>query len=323
MQNDNFNPNDDQLKRYRVVSPQNPLISPFAAAFLGVFGVMLLYFIGGGLLTIAITGLDFEKADKNALRLLQIASQILFLLAPALILAKVIYQDVGFILKFRLPAVREILFFIVALALLMPLFQYYVELQSYLIHNLAENSSTIKSLKEALDLLDKSLSGSYEIFLKSNSIFELSFVAVVIAVTPALCEEVLFRGFIQSSFQFRLSPFKSALITGLLFALIHFNPYGLLPLIFLGVFLGYSYYRSGTIIIPMILHFTNNFVSLIFYYFLDDNSLIETQMSPPTEDLSIIISLFVGFSLAFGLIILFINNQYSKNTGGADDLSEM
>ncbi|MCB9248002.1 MAG: CPBP family intramembrane metalloprotease [Ignavibacteriales bacterium] len=46
----------------------------------------------------------------------------------------------------------------------------------------------------------------------------------------------------------------------------HFNPYGLIPLILLGMYFGFAVYKSDSIIVAMILHFLNNFISIVAYF---------------------------------------------------------
>jgi hypothetical protein len=65
-----------------------PLISPVAAAFLGLIGGFILYQFVGGLLTMLIFGFDLEAAPVNGLRFVTIFGQILFIFFPALFFSK-------------------------------------------------------------------------------------------------------------------------------------------------------------------------------------------------------------------------------------------
>jgi sodium transport system permease protein len=79
----------------------------------------------------------------------------------------------------------------------------------------------------------------------------------LIAVTPAICEELLFRGLILSGFR-RLGMWPAILATSLLFGLAHASIYRLLPTMALGVVFGYAVWKTGSIAAGIICHALNN-----------------------------------------------------------------
>jgi membrane protease YdiL (CAAX protease family) len=102
-------------------------------------------------------------------------------------------------------------------------------------------------------------------FITTYTPVEFAWVLVVVAVTPALCEEFFFRGHFQRTLE-RTFGWKSVLIAGVIFGLFHFQPLGLMSLSILGLFFGYVYYRSQSILTSMAAHFTNNAIILFFDY---------------------------------------------------------
>jgi sodium transport system permease protein len=80
---------------------------------------------------------------------------------------------------------------------------------------------------------------------------------VVIAVTPAICEEALFRGFILSGLR-RLGPVPAIGISALLFGIAHASIYRLLPTFFLGIVFGIIVWRTGSLLCSMVAHALNN-----------------------------------------------------------------
>jgi sodium transport system permease protein len=80
---------------------------------------------------------------------------------------------------------------------------------------------------------------------------------LVMAVTPACCEELLFRGLILSGLR-RWGPWPALLISSLLFAVAHASIYRLLPTFCLGLLLGYLVLKTGSIYCSMIAHALNN-----------------------------------------------------------------
>jgi sodium transport system permease protein len=80
----------------------------------------------------------------------------------------------------------------------------------------------------------------------------------LVALTPAVCEEALFRGAILRGFAATLPPLTSAVLTGALFGLFHANLYQLVPATLLGIVLSLIALRSGSILPSMLTHFINN-----------------------------------------------------------------
>lgn len=95
---------------------------------------------------------------------------------------------------------------------------------------------------------------------------------LLIAITPAIGEELLFRGVIQGGLQKKLAnPHVAILIASILFSAFHLQFEGFLPRVVLGLVLGYSFYLSKSLWVPMVLHLLNNSAPIISYYFLDDD----------------------------------------------------
>lgn len=93
--------------------------------------------------------------------------------------------------------------------------------------------------------------------------FVLSIIST--AVVPALCEEYLFRGAVLAN----LLPFgKSTAIIGsaFLFGLMHQNPMQILYTTLMGVVIGYVYVKTESIWACIIIHFANNFVTVLEEY---------------------------------------------------------
>lgn len=89
----------------------------------------------------------------------------------------------------------------------------------------------------------------------------------VIAVLPAIGEELVFRGMIQNYLlKATRNPHVSIWIAAFLFSAIHFQFFGFLPRLALGALFGYLYLWSGNIWIAIIAHFVNNGFSVIAIY---------------------------------------------------------
>ena len=80
----------------------------------------------------------------------------------------------------------------------------------------------------------------------------------LIALTPAICEEALFRGVILRGFSAKLPRLTSAILTGVLFGLFHVDLWRLVPTGLLGVALSLIALETGSILPAMLAHFINN-----------------------------------------------------------------
>ena len=89
---------------------------------------------------------------------------------------------------------------------------------------------------------------------------------VIGAVMPAICEEMLCRGFIQYSLGGLKSKWLIILFVGVLFGVFHLSPFRFFPTMVLGFALAYIMIETRNIILPMILHFVNNGLSLVMSY---------------------------------------------------------
>jgi membrane protease YdiL (CAAX protease family) len=90
---------------------------------------------------------------------------------------------------------------------------------------------------------------------------------LVIAVTPAVAEELVFRGVFQPNLQrWFNSRHVGIWLTAAIFSAIHLQFFGFVPRFLLGLILGYLYEWSGNILVPMAAHFTQNAFQLLLIY---------------------------------------------------------
>jgi len=85
---------------------------------------------------------------------------------------------------------------------------------------------------------------------------------VLVAITPALFEEVFFRGFLQRRAERSMGIVGGILLSGILFGLFHLRLTQALPLAVLGCYMAYVTWRTGSLMIPIVLHFLNNGLTL-------------------------------------------------------------
>ncbi|MFO7612809.1 MAG: CPBP family intramembrane glutamic endopeptidase [Clostridia bacterium] len=94
---------------------------------------------------------------------------------------------------------------------------------------------------------------------------ELLISIIVIGVVAAVCEEILFRGVLQSSLE-KLGKAGMFMLVSLLFAAFHFNIEQFMGLFVISLFITYVVYRTNSIFAGMIAHFTNNSIAVLISY---------------------------------------------------------
>jgi len=289
----------------------SPKISPVKAGLLGLAGGFFFYQIVGGLLTLFVFGMEPENADINAFRLMTIAGQVLFILLPALVFSKIIYDNVTDVIRFRFAPWKEVGLFSLGIIALTPLLQNLLYIQNYFVEKWAKEISIINDLKVFFDYINETVEKMYGNLLQVNNPLDAIIVIAAISLTPAICEEVMFRGYIQKSFELKFKPFFGALITAVFFGLYHFNPYALIPLIGLGFYFGYAAYKSDSILVPIILHFINNFAAIMLYFIFGSDELIQNKSVTEAELSTALFNVFYQLIL-FVIVLIIIIYYYRK-----------
>lgn len=133
---------------------------------------------------------------------------------------------------------------------------------------------------------------------------------VVVAVLPALGEEFLFRGVLQTKFQsFWKNPHISIWVSAAIFSAIHFQFYGFIPRMLLGAIFGYLYFWSGNLWLAVLAHFINNGFALLMVY-LHNIGLINSNL----EEMKTMPITWVIPSFLFSITLLyFIKNKAKSN----------
>lgn len=130
---------------------------------------------------------------------------------------------------------------------------------------------------------------------------DLGLALIVIAVVPAVGEELLFRGLIQNQLGGITKNAHVAIwLAAIIFSAFHFQFYGFVPRMLLGALFGYLYYWSGNLLVPIFAHLMNNGLTLILLYMYQHGAIefdIESETSVPFTN--IIFSLVLVVALIF------------------------
>lgn len=119
---------------------------------------------------------------------------------------------------------------------------------------------------------------------------------LIIAVLPAIGEELVFRGILQKQLYKAMSPIAAIWVASVIFSGFHLQFEGFLPRLVLGVVLGYVYYWTGNLWLPMLMHFVNNGIQVSALYFTDfDMSEMPGEGETSVTAISLILGVFLMY----------------------------
>jgi hypothetical protein len=140
-----------------------------------------------------------------------------------------------------------------------------------------------------------------EFLTQFDSPVQLVIALIVIAILPAIGEEVVFRGMIQNElYRGTRNMHLSIWISAILFSAMHFQFFGFVPRVLLGALFGYLYYWSGSLMMAIVAHFVNNGISVLAMYFYQQGAFefdVESTEAAPAN--VVVISALVTAGLLF------------------------
>ena len=156
------------------------------------------------------------------------------------------------------------------------------------------------SIEQWLERTAQQSEDMVNVFLHRASFIGALANVLIIAVLPALGEELIFRGILQPLLnQWWKNIHLSIMISALLFSMMHLDFFGFLPRLGLGIMFGYLYYFSANLWLPILAHFLNNFLALVVS-FLSEKHITEI----PYHEFGSVDNLWVNlFSFIFTLFI--------------------
>ncbi|HAP36801.1 MAG TPA: hypothetical protein DCQ28_13020, partial [Bacteroidetes bacterium] len=288
-----------------IFQSQETKYKPASFAFIALLILFVLYQLIGGGITLLIIGKEINANNVMVARLATMLSQIIFLLVPTILLAKRQHGKISEAFRWRIPTFRETFLAVIGMIALMQIGEMYLFFQSKI--------PLPEQIVPYIEMMKKAIEEAYKILIVAHSIPEMLFVVLIAAVTPSVCEELMFRGLIQKNFTIAYGNRKGFIVTGTIFALYHLNPFWLVPLIALGVYFSFLQYRSQTLLLPILAHLINNASATVGVYFYGASDtttptmFLGEQFEPSNAT---VLGTAVIFSIIFSLIIV----QYIKAT---------
>lgn len=134
---------------------------------------------------------------------------------------------------------------------------------------------------QQFDLMEKRYNDRLSATVSLSSPGELLTAIVVMAILPAIGEELIFRGGLQNYLSRGTGrPWLAIIVTSILFSLAHFSFYGFLPRVVLGITLGALFHYSGRLWISIFVHFLNNALLItLLYFYIQQGKTLQDMMA--------------------------------------------
>ena len=247
------------------ILPKEPLLAnkkPLAQLIfllLFVIGGMLVFSALGFLCATLIWGADITSNPTAAYyRLIQVFSAVGTFLVPALLFSFSSTRSwFRYLSADKVPANGRLFLYVILLAVfLIPLVGYVAYLNQQLQEALASIEEWMQAEEEANNHVLETILGASDI-----PTFFLNL--LICAAVPAICEEFLFRGTLQTLFhKWTGRPHVAIWLSGFIFSAIHLQFSGFFARWLLGAYLGYLFWWSGSIWLPVVAHFLHNALSV-------------------------------------------------------------
>ena len=235
--------------------------------------IFLIILLVSGLVGVALSA-AFAFAGDLGMKIAQGLSSIMMFVVPPIVYYRVTrtrhpMESLGF----RNVAKPWPLYIIIGVALMFVSLPVTNQLTSW--NEAMDLGGAFEKLEEYLKAMEEMAAATTEKMLKVDTIGGLLLNLLVIALIPAVGEELTFRGVLQQGLTRRMrSPHLAIILSAAIFSFIHFQFYGFLPRMFLGILLGYMFYITGSLWTSITMHFVNNGTAVVLYY-LNNKGIID------------------------------------------------
>ncbi|MDL2322397.1 CPBP family intramembrane metalloprotease [Bacteroidales bacterium OttesenSCG-928-A17] len=218
-----------------------------------------------------------------ALRELQFFSALGTFIFPAIVLGYLFSDNYKDYLKIDAPIrISPVVWVILSMIVVLP-FLNFIAYYNQQIHF----PEYLKPLEERLRLQEETAENITRSMLNMENLWALILNTVVVGLFAAVGEEFIFRGILQNVFgKFLRNKHVIIWTVAIIFSLAHFQFFGFVPRVLLGAYFGYLVYFTNNIWIPVIAHFTHNFIIVMSFWVykeqpekLDDMDAIGTGPS--------------------------------------------
>lgn len=253
---------------------------------------------------------EYNRPEVLAsLKLIQMITSIGIFILPPLVAAYFISANPSEYLKINKASPANSYFLaILIMVVSLPLINLAIELNEKM--NLPE---MLKSVEDWMRGTESKAAELTEAFLHTKSLNGLLVNIFMIALLPAIGEELFFRGYLQRIFgEWMKNVHVAIFITAIIFSTFHMQFFGFLPRAILGIMLGYLFYWSGSLWLSVVAHFFNNAAAVIVAY-LHFNGHIPFDGNEIGAGDDFLLPLLLSVILTGGALYLLYNNEKRRS----------
>jgi uncharacterized protein len=294
--------------------------SPLYQLFVSIMIILGVGFVLASILILAgigIFGTDLTVLTKSAesmtgndirfIRYALVIQDISFLLIPAVIIMSLIKRPGSRYSEFNFPEFKEIVLVILLTICIIPVSSFTGQINSE-IHLPAWLSGVERWMLEK----EQSADNLIDSLVVSDTFWTMSLNLLIIALMPAIAEEMIFRGVIQRIFTRLFKSGHLAIwVTAFIFSTIHFQFLGFIPRFILGLIFGYLFFWGRSLWLPIISHFINNAFPVILAHI---QGLEKTNAVPETPIWKQVIVLPVPVAVILIVLLYFRNKNLNPLT---------
>lgn len=242
-------------QRQQISYPLQFLMLLLLVGLFMVFGSLLVTALGSNMLGVSLLQVpDALNRPQNAniSRLLNTLATLIAFLIPAIVFAKVLSKQPFSWLGFnkRMNGKQMLIVVLITFAGM---------ILSGSLGMLNQKIPLSENLLKQAQQLENAYKNAMMNMAHMTSLTDYLLAMLVMALAPAIFEEVLFRGAFQQVFVgWTKNAWAGIIITSILFSAIHFSFFGFLPRIALGLILGLIFYYTNNLWLSILLHFLNN-----------------------------------------------------------------
>lgn len=270
----------------------------------GQISVLFGFFFIGALITFALMGIfSIGAQDRVSLLVSALIQDSCMFILPALAAIAIIYKSPFEYLGLKPTQHKKLSYkpylgILIVFIIGMPCMNWLIEW-----NNNITLPSFASGLEESMRQMEKSAQQVTNILLNDASPFGLISGVLIVGVLAALSEELFFRGALQKLLTIN-SAWRAIWIAAFIFSFMHFQFFGFIPRMLMGVFFGYLLYWTGNLWVPIAAHAFNNSVTVLVSWLTTNHYLSETSQLTNIGDSASGYSILAAISLV-ALILFF------------------
>ena len=269
---------------YSGSADRHPFLSLIILLGLILAGAIIFTIIGaviGGLVYGMPDLLKFFSGDLGAnlalTKTVQIASSTGMFIIPAIFFARIESRNWQDYLRLKSSLPVLFIFTILLMFISVPLLELSVEINASM-----KLPAFLEEMEEWMRRQEDQMAELTKRLLTMNSVSDLLVNLLMLAVIPAIGEELIFRGCLQRLFKEIIGNHHVAIwLTAIIFSAIHMQFYGFIPRMLLGAMFGYLLVWSNSLWLPILAHFVNNATAVITAYVFQQQGKSLDQLDDP------------------------------------------